>query len=450
MGRKFYRIALGGIKDESLIRGFRRTYIGSTPGVIIQSLKKVKTKNPVFLLDEIDKVGRDWKGDTSSALLEVLDPEQNTNFTDHYLATPFDLSQIMFIATSNTLETIHPALIDRMEVIEISGYSVKEKVNIALNYLIPKQIIENGINEKVIEFSEDCVQKIVQEYTVESGVRNLERSVGSVCRSVAYDFAVCENREGFFRKVDDELIVKALGNPKFDFSLNKRITRPGIAIGLAYTSVGGRALLVETARFPGSGQLKLTGKLGEVMKESVITALGWIKTNAIRLGILEEKPTKEGQFAIEEEINEHHTLSEPLINNSFSRYDIHCHFPAAAIPKDGPSAGVTITAALVSLFTNRRVKSSVTMTGEISLHGDVLPIGGVKEKCIAAMQNGITTVLLPIKNKNDAEELPDDVKQAVKIIYCESIEDILVNALEDDIDDEYVKNAFKPFFTSKL
>jgi len=323
LGRKFYRISLGGIKDESLIRGFRRTYVGSMPGVIIQSLRKVKTNNPVFLLDEIDKVGRDWKGDTSSALLEVLDPEQNTKFTDHYLATPFDLSQIMFIATSNTLETVHPALIDRMEVIEISGYSIKEKVNIAINYLIPKQIIENGINEKIISFSEPIVTKIVEEYTMESGVRNLERSVGSVCRAVAYDYAICEDRTKFAQKdVDKELVIKALGNPKYDFALNKRITRPGIAIGLAYTSVGGKALLIETARFPGNGQLKLTGKLGEVMKESVITALGWIKTNSVRLGIIEEKHTKEQGFAIQDDLET--GMHEPDLNNSFfSRYDIH-------------------------------------------------------------------------------------------------------------------------------
>lgn len=380
LGRKFYRISLGGIKDESLIRGFRRTYVGSMPGVIIQSLRKVKSKNPVFLLDEIDKIGRDWKGDSSSALLEVLDPEQNTKFTDHYLATPFDLSHIMFIATSNSLESVHPALIDRMEVIDISGYSIKEKVNIATNYLIPKQIIENGINEKVIEFTDPIVSKIVQEYTMESGVRNLERSVGSVCRSVAYEYAICEDRDKFEKRVvDEDLLVKALGIPKFDFALNKKITRPGIAIGLAYTTMGGKALLIETTRFLGNGQLKLTGKLGDVMKESVITALGWIKTNAVRLGIIEEKAPKEQAVAIHDDVDV--GLNETDFSNSFfSRYDIHCHFPAAAVPKDGPSAGVTITAALVSLFTNRRVKNHVSMTGEISLHGDVLPIGGVKEK----------------------------------------------------------------------
>ena len=450
LGRKFYRIALGGIKDESLIRGFRRTYVGSMPGVIIQSLLKVKTNNPVFLLDEIDKIGRDWKGDTSSAMLEVLDPEQNNKFTDHYLATPFDLSKVMFIATANTLETIHPALIDRMEVIEISGYSVKEKVQIALNYLIPKQIDENGLNEKVIEFSDPVVTKIVQEYTMESGVRNLERAMGSVCRTVAYDYAVCKDRSAFKTvAVDNELVVKALGQPKFDFLLKKRITRPGTAMGLAYTSVGGKALLIETEKFHGNGQLKLTGKLGEVMKESVITSLSWIRTNATRLGIVEEKSNKKNSSV--DILDEETLASEGEFSNSlFTKFDIHCHFPAAAIPKDGPSAGITITTALVSLFTNRRVKASVAMTGEISLHGDVLPIGGVKEKCIAAMQNGMKTVILPKGNEMDVEELPNDVKSALNFEFCTQIEEVLSIALEKNIDEEFIKNSYKPFFTSKL
>lgn len=379
LGRKFYRIAFGGIRDESLIRGFRRTYVGSMPGVIIQSLKKVKTNNPVFLLDEIDKIGSDWKGDPSSAMLEVLDPEQNNKFTDHYLATPFDLSQVMFIATANSLETVHPALLDRMEVIDISGYSLKEKVEISLHYLLPKQIGENGINDKVIEFSEPMISKVVREYTMESGVRNLERAIGSVCRTVAYQYAICKDRTKFEKiAVDEELIMKALGSPKFDFLINKKITRPGVAVGLAYTSVGGKALLIETSRFLGNGQLKLTGKLGDVMKESVTTALSWIRTNSSRLGITEDKTKKEGTFDVldEEALANEGEFSHTL----FSKFDIHCHFPAAAIPKDGPSAGVTITTALVSLFTNRRVKNDIAMTGEISLHGDVLPVGGIKEK----------------------------------------------------------------------
>lgn len=446
LGRKFYRIALGGIKDESLIRGFRRTYVGSTPGVIIQSLKKVKTNNPVFLLDEIDKIGRDWKGDTSSAMLEVLDPEQNNKFSDHYLATPFDLSQVMFIATANSLETIHPALIDRMEVIDISGYSVKEKVQISLNYLIPKQINENGLDEKVIEFQEPIVQKIVQEYTMESGVRNLERCLGSVCRSVAYDYAICKDRDHFKKiSVDRPLVIKALGNPKFNFILNKKITRPGVAVGLAYTSVGGKALLIETARFPGNGQIKLTGQLGDVMKESVTTAISWIRTNSVRLGITEEKNLRKGGNI--DILDEEALAGQGEFTNSlFSKFDVHLHFPAAAIPKDGPSAGVTITTALVSLFSNRRVKNNIAMTGEISLHGDVLPVGGIKEKCIAAMQNGVKTVLLPSENQLDAQELPDDVKEALTIKFCSKIEEVLSHALEKDVDDEFIKNSYKPFF----
>lgn len=450
LGRKFYRIALGGIKDESLIRGFRRTYVGSTPGVIIQSLKKIQTNNPVFLLDEIDKIGKDWKGDTSSAMLEVLDPEQNSKFTDHYLATPFDLSSVMFIATANSLDSVHPALLDRMEIIDISGYSVKEKVQIALNFLIPKQILENGLNEKVIEFSEPMVNKVVEEYTMESGVRNLERSLGSVCRSVAYDYAICKDRESFTKvKVSEKLIIKALGYPKFNFVLNKKIERPGLAIGLAYTSVGGKCLLIETSKFPGNGQLKLTGKLGDVMKESVVTALSWIRTNSLRLGIIEEKFNRnKNKIAIldEESLSNEGELRKGL----FSKFDIHCHFPAAAIPKDGPSAGVTITTALVSLFTNRRVKNHIAMTGEISLHGDVLPVGGIKEKCIAAMQNGIKMVLLPAENKLDAKELPDDVKEGLKITFCTRMEEVLSYALCEDIDEEFIKNSYKPIFTSKI
>lgn len=450
LGRKFYRIALGGIKDESLIRGFRRTYVGSTPGVIIQSLKKVKTNNPVFLLDEIDKIGRDWKGDTSSAMLEVLDPEQNDKFTDHYLATPFDLSQVMFIATANSLESIHPALIDRMEVIEMSGYSVKEKVQISLNYLVPKQIDENGLNDKVIQFDEPEVMKVVQDYTMESGVRNLERCLGSVCRSVAYEYAICKDRDQFEQvKVDDELIIKALGNQKFNSIINKKIERPGVAVGLAYTTVGGRWLLIEVSRFPGNGQLKLTGKLGDVMKESVITALSWIRTNSIRLGISEDKAKKTHTVDVLDE-ESLATQAEFSSSSIFSKYDIHCHFPAAAIPKDGPSAGVTITTALVSLFTNRRVKNNIAMTGEISLHGDVLPVGGIKEKCIAAMQNGIKKVLLPSENRLDAEELPDDVKDSLEIVFCERVEEVLDHALEHQIDEEFLKNSFKPLFSSKL
>jgi len=450
LGRKFYRIALGGIKDESLIRGFRRTYVGSTPGVIIQSLKKVQTNNPVFLLDEIDKIGRDWKGDTSSAMLEVLDPEQNNKFSDHYLATPFDLSKVMFIATANSLESIHPALIDRMEVIDISGYSVKEKVQIALHYLIPKQIEENGINQNVIEFSEPIVSTIVQEYTMESGVRNLERCVGSVCRTVAYNYAICKDRTKFKKVlVTNELVIKALGNPKFDFIVKKRISRPGVAVGLAYTTVGGKALLIETSRFPGNGQLKLTGKLGDVMKESVTTALSWIRTNSVRLGISEEKVIKKNGSV--DVLDEETLAAEGEFSNSiFSKFDIHCHFPAAAIPKDGPSAGVTITTALVSLFTNRRVKNNIAMTGEISLHGDVLPVGGIKEKCIAAMQNGVKIVLLPSENRLDAKELPDDVKSGLTIRFCSKIEEVLTFALEKTIDEDFIKNAFKPFFPSKL
>jgi ATP-dependent Lon protease len=287
LGRKFYRLALGGVRDEAEIRGHRRTYVGAMPGVIINSLKKVKSSNPVFLLDEIDKMGRDARGDPGAALLEVLDPAQNNKFTDHFLATPFDLSDIMFIATANSLDTIHPALLDRMEVIEISGYSLEEKLEIAKKYILPRQIKENGITDKVIQIKEKELKQIIIEYTAESGVRNLERAIGSVCRVVAYKYAISSDPETFKRvTVDDTLITDALGNNTSDVLLNERIQTPGTAIGLAYTANGGRALLIETTKYPGSGKLILTGQLGDVMKESIGTSLSWIRSNAVRLGLV--------------------------------------------------------------------------------------------------------------------------------------------------------------------
>jgi|688.fasta_scaffold264020_1 ATP-dependent Lon protease len=287
LGRKFYRLALGGVRDEAEIRGHRRTYVGAMPGVIINSLKKVKSSNPVFLLDEIDKMGRDARGDPGAALLEVLDPAQNNKFTDHFLATPFDLSDIMFIATANSLDTIHPALLDRMEVIEISGYSLEEKLEIAKKYIVPRQIKENGITDKVIQIKEKELKQIIIEYTAESGVRNLERAIGSVCRVVAYKYAIASDPETFKRvTVDSTLITDALGNNTSDVLLNERIQTPGTAIGLAYTANGGRALLIETTKYPGSGKLILTGQLGDVMKESIGTSLSWIRSNAVRLGLV--------------------------------------------------------------------------------------------------------------------------------------------------------------------
>jgi len=439
LGRKFYRIAFGGIRDESLIRGFRRTYVGSMPGVIIQSLKKVKTNNPVFLLDEIDKIGSDWKGDPSSAMLEVLDPEQNNKFTDHYLATPFDLSQVMFIATANSLETVHPALLDRMEVIDISGYSLKEKVEISLHYLLPKQIGENGINDKVIEFSEPMISKVVREYTMESGVRNLERAIGSVCRTVAYQYAICKDRTKFEKiVVDEELIMKALGSPKYDFLINKKITRPGVAVGLAYTSVGGKALLIETSRFLGNGQLKLTGKLGDVMKESVTTALSWIRTNSSRLGITEDKTKKEGTFDV---LDEEALANEGEFSNTlFSKFDIHCHFPAAAIPKDGPSAGVALFASFVSLIQGKPLRSNLAMTGEITTLGEVVSIGGVREKLTACKNHNITNVILPYSNKKHFERLPKEFKEGFKIYFVKNIDQVYKICFTDDLTGIEVKS----------
>mmetsp|Transcript_1257 Transcript_1257/g.1305 ORF Transcript_1257/g.1305 Transcript_1257/m.1305 type:complete len:617 (-) Transcript_1257:21-1871(-) len=439
LGRKFYRIAFGGIRDESLIRGFRRTYVGSMPGVIIQSLKKVKTNNPVFLLDEIDKIGSDWKGDPSSAMLEVLDPEQNNKFTDHYLATPFDLSQVMFIATANSLETVHPALLDRMEVIDISGYSLKEKVEISLHYLLPKQIGENGINDKVIEFSEPMISKVVREYTMESGVRNLERAIGSVCRTVAYQYAICKDRTKFEKiVVDEELIMKALGSPKYDFLINKKITRPGVAVGLAYTSVGGKALLIETSRFLGNGQLKLTGKLGDVMKESVTTALSWIRTNSSRLGITEDKTKKEGTFDV---LDEEALANEGEFSNTlFSKFDIHCHFPAAAIPKDGPSAGVALFASFVSLIQGKPLRPNLAMTGEITTLGEVVSIGGVREKLTACKNHNITNVILPYSNKKHFERLPKEFKEGFNIYFVKNIDQVYKICFTDDLTGIEVKS----------
>eukprot|EP00347_Sterkiella_histriomuscorum_P014802 403359469 len=459
LGRKFYRIALGGVRDEAEIRGHRRTYVGALPGVIIQSLKKIKTNNPVFLLDEIDKLGRDNRGDPSSAMLEVLDPNQNDKFTDHFLATPFDLSNVFFIATANSLDTIHPALLDRMEVVDISGYSIQEKMEIAKRYLIPKQIKENGITDQIIEYKEREIEKIITEFTMESGVRNLDRAIGSVCRQVAYQYAISKTPEVFSKiTVDDALIKEALGNPKYDFSMEERITRPGIAIviltllylifqGLAYTEVGGRALLIETAKYPGTGQLNLTGKLGDVMKESVNTALSWIKTNAGRIGVY--KSLKKLRVDVADDPN-HLVKEDRNAELIFKQFDLHVHFPAAAVPKDGPSAGVTITTALVSLLTNRRVKSDFAMTGEISLQGLVLPVGGIKEKTIAAHRNGIKNVILPFKNKKDIDEIPTDVRKDIQIHFAHRIEEVLELALEKTIDHKYLKEESQSIFKHKL
>jgi ATP-dependent Lon protease len=408
LGRKFYRISLGGVRDEAEIRGHRRTYIGALPGNLINALISVGTKNPVVLLDEIDKVGRDMvRGDPSSALLEVLDPAQNHTFSDHYVALPFDLSNIMFIATANSLETISAPLLDRMEVINLSGYSTQEKLKIARTYLLPRQIQESGITADIVSLSDSVLEHIILHYTREPGVRQLERAIGSVCRSIAVHFikAKAASQTYTTKPVVLEDIEEILGISVYDDDLGDRVDVPGVAMGLAWTSFGGKVLLVETSKAPGNGQLRITGHLGEVMKESVVTALSWIKSN---LRVLMPEGKSEG----------------------FDGLDLHVHFPAAAIPKDGPSAGVTITTALVSLLSNIKVRSDTAMTGEVSLKGVVLPVGGIKDKVLAAHRQGVKRVILPFGNLKSLKELPENLKTEMEFLPVHSVSEVLVQALE--------------------
>ncbi len=399
LGREFARMALGGIRDESEIRGHRRTYIGSMPGRIIQELRRVGTRNPVMMLDEVDKLGADFRGDPASALLEVLDPRQNHEFSDRYLDVPFDLSQVMFIATANTLSTIPPPLLDRMETIELPGYTEMEKLNIATRYLIPRQIQENGLAEGQCYFEEEAVRAVISDYTRESGVRNLERELGSICRSIAARVAKEEITEA---SIDLEAVRFILGPAKFVRESKLLTSMPGVVTGLAYTQVGGDVLVIEAIRYPGSGNVKLTGQLGDVMKESVQAAQSLVRSRAKELRI---KPA------------------------DFENYDVHIHVPAGAVPKDGPSAGVTMFTALASLYSNRAVRHDVAMTGEITLRGLVLPIGGLKEKTIAALNAGIRKVLIPKLNEKDIPELPDEVKEKLEIVPVETVDEVLEHAL---------------------
>jgi ATP-dependent Lon protease len=402
LGRKFVRMSLGGVHDEAEIRGHRRTYIGALPGRIIQGLKKAGSNNPVLMLDELDKLGSDFRGDPSSALLEVLDPEQNNSFSDHYLEIPFDLSKVMFIATANMIETVPPALRDRMEIIEIQSYVEDEKLHIAKNFLLPKQIAGHGLTSDLIEISDDAVRGIIAGYTRESGVRTLERTIARVVRGVAREVA-----EGVSVKtsVTRDSLTKYLGQQKFFPDVAERINRPGIAVGLAWTPVGGEILFVEATKMKGKGNLILTGQLGEVMKESVQAALSFIAANAEGLGV------------------------SPDFRNEL---DIHVHVPAGAIPKDGPSAGVTMLTALTSLLTGRLVRNDLAMTGEITLRGAVLPIGGVKEKVLAAHRAGIKTILLPERNRMDLEEIPKaalEGKDPIQFHFVREMEEVLSLAL---------------------
>ncbi len=400
LGRKFVRISLGGVRDEAEIRGHRRTYVGALPGRIIQGLRRAGSKNPVFMLDEIDKMSSDFRGDPASALLEVLDPEQNSTFTDHYLDVPFDLSRVLFITTANVLYTIPSPLLDRMEVLELPGYSEDEKVQIAQRYLIPKQIKAHGLRAHQIEFSDAALRQIIRDYTHEAGVRNLEREIGAVCRKIAVQ--VAEKKDRSKRFIQPEDLTKLLGPPRYFSEVAERLTKSGVAIGLVVTQVGGDIVFIEATKMKGKGELKLTGQLGEVMRESAQAALSYIRANAEQFGI------------------------DP---DFFAHHDIHIHVPEGAIPKDGPSAGVTIVTALASLLTDTPVQADLAMTGEITLRGKVLPVGGIREKVLAAHRAGIKTVILPKRNEKDLEELPQNVKDALRFEFVEEISQVLEIAL---------------------
>ncbi len=402
--RKFIRLSLGGVRDEAEIRGHRRTYIGAMPGRIIQSLRRVGTKNPVFMLDEIDKVSSDFRGDPASALLEVLDPEQNYEFRDNYLEAPFDLSQVMFITTANQLGTIPSPLLDRMEVIQISGYTENEKLNIATKYLVPRQLKQNGLEVEEINFDNAAIKHIIHSYTKESGVRNLEREIGTISRKIATAITEGKNIPDV---ITAQEVRDLLGKPKFHDTdeIIRRTSLPGVATGLAWTPVGGDILFIEATKMPGSKGFTITGSIGKVMQESAQTALSLVRSKAVELKISPD---------------------------DFANNDVHLHVPAGAQPKDGPSAGITITAALVSLFTNRLVRADIAMTGEISLKGQVLPVGGIKEKLLAAHRSGINTVILPKNNEVDLDDIPEEIKQEMTYHLVENIEEVLKYALEPD------------------
>jgi ATP-dependent Lon protease len=401
LGRKFLRMSLGGMRDEAEVRGHRRTYIGAMPGRIVQGLKRVGTRNPVFMLDEIDKVGTDWRGDPSSALLEVLDPEQNRDFRDHYLDVPFDLSQVMFITTANMLSPIPAPLRDRMEILQLDGYTEEEKVRIAQQYLLPRQIRENSLRAEEITFENDALHVIIRDYTREAGVRNLERQIGTVCRKVATK--VAEGGGGSIQIQPDDLL-DYLGKPRFYYEAAQRTEIPGVATGLVWTPTGGDITFIEATKMKGSKRLILTGKLGDVMKESAQAAVSYVRSKAADLGIDED---------------------------FFTTSDLHIHVPAGAVPKDGPSAGVTMATALMSLLTERSVRADVAMTGEITLRGQVLPVGGVKQKVLAAARVGLNTVILPTRNEPDLEDIPEEIRSSMSFVFAERVDDVFAAALRE-------------------
>lgn len=412
LGRKYIRMSLGGVHDEAEIRGHRKTYVGAMPGKIIQNMKKVKTSNPVYVLDEIDKLSSDFRGDPSSAFLEVLDPEQNSTFTDNYLEVEYDLSKVLFIATANSLDSIQPALRDRMEIIEVTGYTMEEKLEIAKKHLIPKQRKEHGLKATDINFDKNAIVKIIEDYTRESGVRSLERAIGKVVRNITKSIAM---EEEYQKKVTTDAVRRILGGEIFDKESYQDNSVAGVVTGLAWTSVGGEILFIETALSRGKGKLTLSGQLGDVMKESAMTALSYLKSKAEKLGI---------DYRI------------------FDQYDLHVHVPAGAVPKDGPSAGITMLTAMTSLFTQRKVKNKIAMTGEITLRGKVMPVGGIKEKILAARRAGLKEIILCQKNKRDIEEIDEHYIKGITFHFVDKVEDVLEIALMKTKVDEPMKFTF--------
>ena len=410
--RKYVRMSLGGVHDEAEIRGHRKTYVGAMPGKILQNIKKSQSSNPVFILDEIDKIKSDFRGDPSSAMLEVLDPEQNNSFGDNYLEVEYDLSKVLFIATANSMDTIHPALRDRMEVIEVTGYTLEEKVEIAVKHLVPKQLAEHGLKASQIKITKQAIAKIINGYTRESGVRGLERKIGTLVRSIAKSVAM---EESFDKVVSDETVRKVLGSEIFDDELYQGNDIAGVVTGLAWTQVGGEILFVESSLSRGKGTLTISGQLGDVMKESAIAALSYLKSNAERLDI---------DYRV------------------FQQYDLHIHVPAGAVPKDGPSAGITMFTSLASIYTQRKVKANLAMTGEITLRGKVLPVGGIKEKILAAKRSGIKEIVLSGKNKRDIDEIEKHYIKGLTFHYVDSIDEVLKVALLKDKVKQQMKFAF--------
>lgn len=414
LGRKYVRMSLGGLHDEAEIRGHRKTYVGAMPGKIIQNMKKVKISNPVYVLDEIDKLSSDFRGDPSSAFLEVLDPEQNSTFLDNYLEVEYDLSKVLFIATANSLESIQPALRDRMEIIEVTGYTQEEKVEIAKRHLVPKQRKEHGLKSKQVTFEKAALVKIIEDYTRESGVRGLERAIGKVVRNVAKSIAM---EEEYDTKITKEAVRKILGSEIFDKEIYQDNSVAGVVTGLAWTSVGGEILFIESSLSRGKGKLTLSGQLGDVMKESAMTALSYLKSQAENLGI------------------DHRV---------FDQYDLHIHVPAGAVPKDGPSAGITMLTAMASVYTQRKVKAKVAMTGEISLIGKVMPVGGIKEKILAAKRAGIKEIILCKKNRRDIEEIDAQYVKGIEFHFVERVDEVLEIALLKSKVDRAIKFNLEP------